>query len=65
MAHWVLLCPRCRRDFNYCEVQPDSRDLFIGIEAKPTFPGGGLSIACQHCNETSVFERYELRYSAI
>ncbi len=64
MAHWVLQCPHCSTDFNHSEIQSIIYDHFMGTEVKPKFPDGGLSIACPHCQETSLYQRYQLIYGA-
>jgi hypothetical protein len=66
MPRWVLGCPECNRDFTHTEIPADPKrrsfDRFLGTEAKPEFPQGGLRIECPNCKKTSIFQRYQLVY---
>ncbi len=66
MPSWVLVCPECKQDFAHTEIPTDPKrrpfDRFLGTEAKPEFPPGGLRIECANCRKTSLFHRYQLIY---
>jgi len=61
MAHWVLYCPDCKREFPHSEISANTRrDPFVGNLNKPEFPRDGVKLACPHCKKTSRFQRYQL-----
>jgi hypothetical protein len=65
MAHWVLSCPDCNKDFTHSEIPENSAsvtDPFTGSAVKPEFPVGGFSVLCPNCKKISVYQRYELTY---
>jgi hypothetical protein len=59
MAHWVLLCPKCKVDFIHSAVESDA---IAWLGAKPEFSDGGALLECPNCKESSVFAREQLRY---
>lgn len=67
MARWVLDCPQCHEEFTHSEItssQITFSDPFTQPETKPPFPEGGQEIACPNCNQTAVYQRYQLVYRA-
>jgi len=66
MAHWVLLCPQCKTDFNHSEVKSErwTSDAFANLGTKPTFPNDGLLLECPNCRTSSLFLHEQLRYSS-
>ena len=63
MARWMLNCPNCGEGFFHSEVAAD-RGLFDWVTPKPEFPKGGLWLDCPKCKFASLFQRYQLLYSA-
>jgi hypothetical protein len=63
MAPWILNCPNCGADFFHSEVAAD-RGLLDWVTPKPEFPKGGLQMDCPICKIASLFQRYQLLYSA-
>jgi len=49
MARWVLLCPRCKKEFNHSEVKIENlmSDAFSWLGTKPPFPAEGLRLDCR------------------
>jgi hypothetical protein len=62
MAHWVLRCQSCHREFAYSVIEQSTvEDYFLG-EVKPEFPRGGACISCPNCQGSSIYQRTELMY---
>ena len=64
MSYWVLGCPLCRMDFIHSEIDGEEERELWALPSKPEFPEGGSSLACPNCKQTSLFQRFQLRYSA-
>jgi phage FluMu protein Com len=66
MAHWVLLCPQCKTDFNHSEVKVENllSDAFSWLGAKPEFPAERLKLECPNCKTSSLYAWRSLRYSS-
>jgi len=63
MAHWLLGCPECNKDFMYTEVPLDI-GVFACSGVKPEFPDCGLSVVCPNCQISSIYKRNQLTYQA-
>jgi hypothetical protein len=64
MPYWVLNCPHCRKDFNHSEIEGGKEHFGLwALPAKPEFPEGGSWLECLECKQTSLFQRFQLRYA--
>jgi hypothetical protein len=66
MSRWILGCSDCKQDFIHSEIDIDApiRNPFTGLDHKPDFPAGGLSLQCPRCQKASVYHRHQLVYQA-
>ena len=66
MAAWLLDCPECKQEFVLAEAVAKAAAVAstesLERPVKPSFPNSGLKLACPHCNRSSVFWSYHLRY---
>lgn len=65
MPRWMLDCRSCDKPFPYSEVtfEDPPSDAFAWLGNKPNFPDGGISVECPSCKETSLYQRYMLRFA--
>jgi hypothetical protein len=64
MKCWILYCPGCGAKLTHSLISDSdfsSCDPYTSL-AKPKFPDGGLSLFCPKCNDTSLYQRYQLVY---
>jgi hypothetical protein len=61
MAHWVLVCPSCNKDFKLWEIPSTSITDFF-LPPKPVLPLNGLVTRCPHCGHDGVYHRTDVRY---
>jgi len=65
VPHWILACKNCGRDFQHSEIKSELFGLAILGRSwidKPVFPPGGQMVECPRCRETSLYQRYMLRF---
>lgn len=62
MATWALICKRCGRAFEYCEISDSLANHFF--PQKPEFPKTGVQCACPNCAANFIYHLSDLRYQA-
>ena len=65
MPNWMLHCAHCNASFVHSEVVAASFYDPFYLAPKPSFPDGGISLICPHCRTSSVYQRFQLTYSAL
>jgi hypothetical protein len=64
MPYWILKCPQCKKDFIHSEINMDKEQYGIWpLPSKPEFPEGGSWLECLHCKQTSLFQRFQLKFA--
>lgn len=66
MPQWVLACKNCGKDFKHSDISDELFGRHIDVRGwvdKPAFPIGGEQLTCPYCDETSLYQRYMLRFS--
>ena len=66
MPRWIVDCPECKKEFTHTDVSKiggglGSRDPFAS-PPKPKIPEDGIELKCPHCDKTSTYRIFDLRY---
>jgi hypothetical protein len=64
MAHWALVCPSCKKDFNIWKTRDTSIAEFF-LPTKPLVPIDGLATRCPNCGWDGIYYPPDLRYRAL
>ena len=65
VPHWIVACKNCGKDFQHSEIKSELFGLAVLGRSwvdKPAFPPGGQMLECPRCHETSLYQRYMLRF---
>lgn len=67
MPKWVVICPFCKRQHTYAEVDEEAVGLVraepAGIGTKPSVDPSGERQKCPNCNREMKINKCDLTYS--
>ena len=61
MPKWVLICPKCKTEFEHSQIN-DVGMFCLMIQEKPEFANTGNECVCPSCGYVALYFRTDLLY---